>query len=77
MVLPGQAEVRILAPFRHIPVHIVQAPGIGLLQTNRMGASLAVSTLPGVVAELLFVVEKAIPRLGPGPAGIFPLGLGW
>ncbi len=74
--------VDVVAPLGHVPVHVVQAPGVGLLQPALAGVRLAllvvdhVSVPPAVVADLLWIVAIAELRLASGAAGVFPLGLG-
>ena len=69
------AIIPILAPLPHVPVHVIQPPGVRLLLAHRMRLAARVLVIPGVFAQLRLVVPKAIPRLAPRPAGIFPLRL--
>ncbi len=73
--LVGVGDVVIEAPLGDVAVHVVQAPGIGLLLADLLGL-LGVVDVPGVLAELLGVVAPGVGGLGAGAAGVFPLGLG-
>ena len=67
--------VPILAPLPHVPVHVIEPPGVGLLLANRVRCIPRVGFVPGIITQLRFLVAKAILRRRPGPTGIFPLGL--
>src|SRR5262249_47142119 len=64
-------------PIRHIPVHVVQTPRVGLLLAHLVVLVLAVVKVPGVLVELACVVAERIGRPGARAASIFPFGLGW
>ena len=64
-------------PLRNIPVHVVQAPGVGLLPACRVSLAVAVRAVPGVIAQIRIIVAVAKPGLAPGTADVVPLGLGW
>jgi hypothetical protein len=38
--------IPILAPFRYIAVHVIETPGIFLLESNRMGLIIGIGTIP-------------------------------
>src|SRR5512144_3184454 len=58
-------------------MQIMQAPGIRSLLADRLGrAFLPVLTIPGVPAELTFVITKAPSGIAPRPTGILPLRFG-
>ena len=69
------------APFPHIPVHIVQPPGIRQLLPHLMSRVIAIVLIPSHFIHFrTFVhIRQIFPavqcRFRPGPAGIFPLSL--
>ena len=66
----------VLAPFPHIAVHVVQAPGIWRLLTHGMRRP---SALALNHACSFNAASSSVPvprRRCPGPAGVLPLGLG-
>src|SRR5262245_64838727 len=64
------------APLRDVAVHVVQAPGVGLLLADLLGRPLGVALEPGVLSQLARIVAEVIGRRRAGPAGPLPLGLG-
>jgi hypothetical protein len=58
--------VEVVAPLPDIAADVVQAEGIELLLTHRLGMPAGVLVEPGVVAQLRGVAEEIGP--GPGPA---------
>ena len=66
--------IPILAPLPHVPVHIIQPPGVRLLLAHRMRLAVRVARIPGVLAKPSLIVAEAILRRASGPTGIFPLG---
>ena len=41
----------VAAPFGHVTVHVVESPGVGLLQSHHMGRPAGVPEIPGIVAQ--------------------------
>ncbi len=61
-------------PLPDVAVQVVQAPSIGFLLADRMRRTfLPELVVPGIVAQLLLVVTKAVSGTTPRPAGVFPL----
>ncbi len=56
-------------------MHVVEAPGIGLLLPDRVRGSAGVGRVPGVLGQLAHAAAEAVLAARAGPAGIFPLGL--
>ena len=54
-------------------MHVIQAPGVWLLLAHRMRLVAAVLVIPGVVAQLGFVVTEAVSALAARLTGVFPL----
>ncbi len=84
---PPSGHVRyvpILAPFRHIAVHIVESPGIRLVTANAAGAAeigtLDVRPIGDVAVAVRLAAVEFLPevkrRCRPRAAGILPLGFG-
>ena len=67
------------APLKHISVHVVQAPRVGLLHANLVGVlfTSGVAIKPPEIAQLLFIVAKRKRRLRSGVARILPLFGRW
>src|SRR6202022_4554755 len=59
----------------HVAVHVVEAPGIGLLLTYRMGLLVRVVREPTIFTELARVAAERVIRVGAGSTGVFPLCL--
>src|SRR5262245_3297379 len=68
--------VAVPAPLGHVAVHVVEAPGVGLLRPDRMGRAGGVVGTPGVGGQRLDVLAAAPARLAAGAAGVLPFGLG-
>src|SRR5262249_15538408 len=66
---------RIGAPLPHVAVHVVEAPRVRLLLADGRIVALRVAGEPRVFTDVLRIVAEGIARLGPGAAGVFPLGL--
>ncbi len=64
-------------PFNHVAGHVIESEGIGTLGLDRMGAVAGVRAVPGVFAQLRFIVGAGPFELFSARArGEFPFGLG-
>ena len=79
-VFPAGVEVLgvpVAASFPDVTVHVVQAPGVGLLQPTLTRECLGLLVIdhvfapPAVIADLLRVVAITERRLATGAAGLF------
>src|SRR5205807_1225654 len=61
-------------PLEGVAMHVVEAPGIGLLLADRVRLESGVPSEPGVLNQVLVVVAEAELALCAGPAAVFPLG---
>src|SRR5262249_1708910 len=61
-------------PFGDVAVHIIKAPGIGLLLADLLIFEIAVLLVPGVIAQLLVVFAEEVGSGCAGAAGVFPFG---
>src|SRR5437016_1194566 len=68
--------VMIETPFGDVAVHVVKAPGVGLLLAHGMGLAVRIVREPGVVRKLTRIVAERKSRFGSGAAGVFPLRFG-
>ena len=68
--------VPIGTPLEHIAVHVVQAPCIWTLLSDRYGACSRIRSVPCVLVEHDHIVPKTISRRASSAAGVLPLGLG-
>ncbi len=71
-----RGSIEIEAPFGDVAVHVVQAPCVGFLQSDRMRLVAAVLEMPGMFIETFRIVAKMPGRRGAGAAGVFPFRLG-
>src|SRR5262245_11473102 len=67
--------VPVPAPFPHVAVHVIKAPGIGFLLASGMSLALKSLSEPGIFRQVYLVVPEAVPSRTASPTGVFPLGL--
>src|SRR5262249_36515587 len=63
------------APLPDVAMHVVQAPGVGLLAAHRRVVAGGVALEPSAGAPRLPVVAETVVAGRPGPAGILPFRL--
>src|SRR5208283_1394554 len=68
--------VEIVAPFPHVPSHIIEPPGIWLPLPNRVGLGLRIALEPPERFQFAGILPKIETALGASPAGVLPLRLG-
>src|SRR2546428_11475733 len=66
--------VLVEAPFGHVAVHVVEAPGIRFLAPHFLIFEITVLLVPGVVAELGRIVAERGSGGRARPAGVLPFG---
>src|SRR6516162_6480728 len=66
----------VVTPLGHVAVHIVKAPGIGLLFADGMSFLVGIVSEPSEFNQLARIAPKRVIRVGSGATCIFPLGLG-
>ncbi len=65
--------ITIVAPFRHVSVHVEETPGIRLLLADRMRRFRGILRRPGIIAKHARIVAEAVLARSACPAGVFPL----
>ena len=75
MFLVGR-KIGVEGPLTDVAVHVVEAPGVGLLGADFLVGEVGVVSMPGVFVDLGGVISEGIGGLGAGPAGVFPLCFG-
>ena len=69
-------SIPILASLIHIAVHVMQTPCVRVFALYGMGRFPRVLFEPSVLAQVRFIISKAVLRHHPSTTGILPLSFG-
>src|SRR5207245_2743379 len=64
---------RIGAPFPHVAMHVVEAPGVGLLDADGRVVALGVAREPGILAQVVDIITERKCGGRAGAAAVLPL----
>src|SRR5262249_24985641 len=73
-VLVVIGRVPVGSPLAHVPVHVIQAPGVRFLPADRLGFPRGIVLVPRIASESLGIVAEKESRLRTRPASLLPLG---